>query len=416
MSDPRGGKRLFRAWADTLPPLDEATGRTRFLEAAAAKTTARPGVRSGWWMAAAASLVLVVAVGALAGWERSRATLHFTAGTSDGHTGAWLATSPEHEMPLSFSEGTQLVIAADSRGRVEALGRAGASFLLERGEVRAKVVHRDGTDWRFLAGPFEVLVTGTSLRVSWDPSRERFAVRVDEGSIVLRGPDVQQTVRAGERCAVDVPTGTLRVTTTTPDALHAARLDGANDGTDAGDEATDAAPASGATGASPARSGSAAVPWTALEERGDYASAYRAATRDGFASVLRASTSDELLRLAEVAQLSGHPAAGREALLTCRSRFHGTEPSAVAAYELGRMASPGDASSWFEAYLHEAPSGPLAREALGRLVEARAASNDPVAARSAARLYVERYPAGPEAPLAKRLLAAPAGNVAIPRP
>ena len=111
-------------------------------------------------------------------------------------------------------------MAPDSRGRVEALGRAGASFLLERGEVRARVVHRSSTSWRFLAGPFEVRVTGTALGVDWDPARERFAVHVEEGSVVVRGPNVgaPQVVRAGEQYVVDLPSRTTRFSPNEPEA------------------------------------------------------------------------------------------------------------------------------------------------------------------------------------------------------
>ena len=149
----------------------------------------------------------------------------------------------------------------------------------------------------------------------------------------------------------------------------------------------------------------ASLSWIKLEEKGDYDGAYAAALGVGLASVLRASSSDELLRLAQVARLSGHRDTERQALVTCRRRFPGTETSAIAAYELGRSSSPSEASSWFDTYLGEQPSGPLAREAWGRLVEARASAGDERGARDAAARYLARYPDGPHAPLARRVLA-----------
>ena len=149
----------------------------------------------------------------------------------------------------------------------------------------------------------------------------------------------------------------------------------------------------------------AALSWIKLDEKGDYDAAYAAALSAGLASVLRASSSDELLRLAQVARLSGHRDTEREALVTCRRRFPGSERAAVAAYELGRSSSPSEASSWFDTYLGEQPSGPLAREASGRLVEARASAGDDRGARDAAARYLARYPDGPHAPLARRVLA-----------
>jgi hypothetical protein len=318
-----------------------------------------------------------------------------------GQAGAWLATDTATELPIAFSEGTQLVMAAGSRGRVEELGRTGASFLLERGEVRARVVHRSDTSWRFLAGPFEVHVTGTALGVDWDPARERFAVQVDEGSVTVRGPNVaQQTVRAGEQCVVDLPSRTTRIAPIgpAPSSDSDAPVDAGTD-----DAASPVAPSlrvpAGTHPVAPA------VSWIKLDEKGDYDAAYAAAMSAGLASVLRASTSDELLRLAQIARLSGHRDTERQALVTCRRRFPGGERAAVAAYELGRSSSPSEASSWFDTYLGEQPSGPLAREASGRLIEARASAGDDRGARDAATRYLSRYPDGPHAPLARRVLA-----------
>lgn len=157
--------------------------------------------------------------------------------------------------------------------------------------------------------------------------------------------------------------------------------------------------------AAPIASSQTTPSWTTFEERGDYDGAYAAASSAGIASLVRASSADELLRLAQVSRVSGHRASERDALLACRLRFPGTEASAIAAYELGRAAPPADAATWFETYMKEQPSGPLAREALGRLVEAYGAAGAKGPARDAARRYLARFEAGPHASLAKRVLA-----------
>ena len=403
MSGERPGERLFRAWSEGAPPVfDEGAGRARFLETLA-KGRARP--RSRYVAMAAAAAMLSAA--ALVGWRTLR-NVSFSTAAGEGQAGAWLATSSASALPLTFSEGTQLVMAPGSRGRVEDLDRAGASFLLERGEVRAHVVHRTGTSWRFLAGPFEVRVTGTALGVDWDPGRERFAVHVDEGSVVVSGPNVAQpeVVRAGEQFVVDLPSRTTRISPIGQDAPVDA--DAPADADVHADAGLDGLAAPAATAASPPATPRAAPPpvsWTKLDEKGDYDGAYAAALSAGLASVLRASSSDELLRLAQVARLSGHRDTERQALVTCRRRFPGSERAAVAAYELGRSSSPSEASSWFDTYLGEQPSGPLAREASGRLVEARASAGDDRGAKDAAARYLARYPDGPHAPLARRVLA-----------
>jgi outer membrane protein assembly factor BamD (BamD/ComL family) len=71
---------------------------------------------------------------------------------------------------------------------------------------------------------------------------------------------------------------------------------------------------------------------------------------------------------------------------------------------LGRNAPPARAVKWFSAYLSEEPGGAWAREASGRLIEAYQASGDPGAAREAAKRYLGRYPDGPHAEFAKRVL------------
>jgi transmembrane sensor len=404
------GEKLFRAWsASAPPPFDGAGGRARFLSQfdhfTAGATRSR---RRTFVLVAAPAFAALIALG---GWL-ALSTVTFKTASGEGQAGAWLATTRANELPLTFSEGTEIVMASDSRGRVEALTRVGASFLLERGEVRAHVVHRSGTNWRFLAGPFEVQVTGTALGVDWDPARERFAVRVDEGAVVVRGPSVgaPQLVRAGEQCVVDLPSRTVRISPIdAPRADAASPVDAGRD--DRRDDRSDAQAAAAATpaAASPSPQARAAaaptVSWIKLDEKGDYDAAYAAALNAGLASVLHASSADELLRLAQVARLSGHRDTEREALVTCRRRFPGSERAAVAAYELGRTSSPSEASSWFDTYLGEQPSGPLAREAAGRLVEARASAGDDRGARDAAARYLARYPDGPHALLARRVVA-----------
>jgi outer membrane protein assembly factor BamD (BamD/ComL family) len=73
------------------------------------------------------------------------------------------------------------------------------------------------------------------------------------------------------------------------------------------------------------------------------------------------------------------------------------------ASDAGRAS---DAIGWFQRYLSEAPGGPLAREAEGRLIELFRQSGNSLRARSAAQSYLERYPSGPHAALAQSVLAA----------
>lgn len=400
MTPERRGERLFHAWgASMAPALDEEAGRARFLEhlSGGGQVRAPRGRRTLLAIAAAMALASLVGVAAVR-WQP--AALTFTTSTGEGSPGAWLGTDDGKELPVTFSEGSEVRMAPGSRGRVEELRRGGASFLLERGSVHARIVHRPSASWRFVAGPFEVRVTGTVLGVDWEPAHERFAVHVDEGSVVVSGPTVAtpQIVRAGEQCTVDLAARTLGI---------APYVEG---GAPSGEPSVLAAPlpsTSAATSLVPRLPG-ASTPqggWTKLESKGDYEGAYAAATAAGMPALLRSSSADELLRFAQVARLSGHAESQRAALLSCRRRFAGSDSAALAAYELARASAPAEACDWLERYLAEAPRGPLAREALGRLVEARASAGDDRGARDAASRYLARYPDGPQAAMARSVLA-----------
>ena len=204
------GEALFEAWRAAAPPPVPEAGYARFLEAFAEQRSRsavpRHAVRAAIVLAAAAAFI----------WWRTPAALTFRTDSGAGAAGEWLATEANGDMALTFSEGTRVVLGAGSRGRVEELGRSGATFLLERGDVRAQVVRGAETSWRFRAGPFDVQVKGTKLDVAWNPDQERFTLRVEEGTAVVFGrrAGAMQEVRAGEECLFDLTTHTLRVRST----------------------------------------------------------------------------------------------------------------------------------------------------------------------------------------------------------
>jgi hypothetical protein len=138
--------------------------------------------------------------------------------------------------------------------------------------------------------------------------------------------------------------------------------------------------------------------------KGRYRDAFAAAEAAGFSREVDQAPAGDLLMLADAARFSGSPARAREALLAARRRFGIRGQS---AFLLGKIAadqqgSPGDAVGWFETYLREEPAGPLAEQALGRIVDlTRRAS--PEAARRAASRYLARYPDGSYAALARSL-------------
>jgi TolA-binding protein len=146
-----------------------------------------------------------------------------------------------------------------------------------------------------------------------------------------------------------------------------------------------------------------------LSTAGHYKDALAAVEQQGFAASCESLGARDLLTLGSTARLAGSAARAREAYLAARRRFPNSVEAGISAFSLGRLASDAghasDAIGWFKRYLAEQPSGPLAREAAGRLIELLRQTGDTVRAREAAQSYLKWYPTGPHAALARSVLA-----------
>lgn len=364
---------------------------------AAPRARVRRGVVLGALAMAAAMLVA-----AFAAWRADHRALTFVIGgkAESGAVGAFLAAPPTGELPLSFSDGTRIGIAAGARARVAEVTSRGARLLLESGVVSANVVHRDGTRWLVDAGPFEVKVTGTRFDVAWQPAEQAIVVTLHEGSVVVSGCGLAdgQRVSAGQQLHASCKLGTatlgpitaeaLPVPSGTPAALPLTAL--AEPTTTAASSLPDAPRPAPALFASASAS----------------SSAFPSASSSAVASALPSAS--DLLARANADRYAGRFDAATEALETVRRRFGGSEASATAAFELGRIAFDrhhdfAAAGDWFDTYLRERPSGALAREALGRAIESRHRAGDSARAAKLATRYLATYPDGPHATLAGRL-------------
>jgi hypothetical protein len=394
-------ERLIGAWVEAFdgerPEIDRAGLRARVVAAHEASQP-RPVV-SRWafgGFAAAAAVAATMAIIRLGWWS----TPTFTVAGQHGEVGEWLATSATEQLPLDFSEGTHVDIAAGSRARVEEVSRHGARVVVERGALSAHVTHRPEAAWHFAAGPFDVLVVGTSLSVNWDPTSGMFELGVQRGSVMVKGPLIKaaQEVRAGERCRVDLAQQSMNLEEV------------AKAGPPAPDLNLMPQPEAPAESAASAATNRAAVPssgaaWLALAHDGKYRDAIAAAERTGLGRIYQSASSDDLLELARSARLAGREDVEHDALMACRQHYKGQPSAAKAAYLLGRAAGPKDAVQWFETYLREQPSGMLAREAAGRLIESHQRAGNIAGARQAAARYLASYPDGPQAATARALLA-----------
>lgn len=337
------GQRFGRAQDEQLATRDvRAAVRARLLSGAprASSTRLVVGAATASWGRWRGALVpaLVLAAGLLL-FFGSRlggpAPLTFVVGAGQGQAGQLLAAQGA-VLPLRFSDGSLLELTPQARSRVLEVAANGARVELERGVMRASVVHRPDTVWAVLAGPFQVAVTGTRFTTRWEPLSRELEVVVQEGSVLVSGG----TLRGPER----VTSGkTLRVVVT-PSAPQAAS---------AAQPSESAAPvvSSAARGAAP----------KAPSNKPD---------ADAFHAVFEAGSPTDLVTLSEALRQRGDGRGATRALLALRSRFPSDPRSVLAARTLAEQAlgrrDCGEAQRWLEAYTAQAPAG-AARELAQRV-------------------------------------------------
>lgn len=330
----------------------------------------------------------------------------------DGRVGDLVEASGRERLPLTFSEGSSVVLREGSRARVLGADANGARVLLEAGEAEVSIRHRVGRKarWNVEAGPYRVLVTGTRFRVGWNASEQAFELELHEGSVVVssnRCLEHERVVHAGETLTLSCANA--------PTVASSAAFDIAPN-TPAATQAPSTAsfPSAGAKPSTHALV-AAEEALDAFREplaAGHFAEALRLAERADFGRVIVSASRSDLLQLADAARLSGRTDRAVQALTMVRQRFPGSEEAATAAFSLGRIAfdqhkAYQEASRWFSAYLAEQPGGPLMGDAFGRLIEARERSGDLAGAQTDAERYLRRFPQGPYAAEARRILANP---------
>jgi hypothetical protein len=145
--------------------------------------------------------------------------------------------------------------------------------------------------------------------------------------------------------------------------------------------------------------------WQKLAAAGKHRESLEAAEEAGFDHILANSPAPVLLELADEARFAGSPARARQALV--RARELGAKGRS--AFLLGKIAAddekaPADAATWFQLYLDESPSGGLAEQAMGRIVEIEEKLGHREEARKSAQSYLQRYPGGAYETLARRVV------------
>lgn len=314
-------------------------------------------------------------------------------------------------LPLRFSDGSRVILSAGARAHVAKLDGRGATVVLEKGRAEVDVRHQRDTQWRLLAGGFEVAVTGTRFTLDWDTAAESLTVLMAEGTVEVRGPGIgggaPVVVSAGQRFrATSATSAEPRWTLAAANAPGAPR-DPAPD--EAAAPHPSEAPRPPALPARPALSAPAAAgaprTWQIMAHAGRYDEALKMVERLGFERACRRLAADDLIQLGDAARLARSPARAETAYRTAHRRFPNSDRPVFAlglvAFEQRRDFK--QAAHWFDSYGRRYPKGALALEAVGREMESWHRAGDDVRARRAARRYLERDSQGPYAALARQI-------------
>jgi len=293
-----------------------------------------------------------------------------------------MTASANESRLFSFTEGSSVTLRPSSRlevlennndAFVAMLSTGAAGFRVQPGGPRRRTIE---------CGLATVEVVGTRFTISCEASMVR--VDVEHGVVLVRGdrvPDRVQRLTDGQSIEVtSLSETTPRNDFGTPDAAARSPVS---------TRCTDPRPP-------------ASVPWQDIARRGDYAEAYDLLGPGGIRRIDDVGSVQDLLTLADVARLSGHPADAVAPLRRIISERPEDPSAPLAAFALGRveldaLGDPSAAADAFERAIALGIPRGLLEDACARLVEARARARDLVGARRAADEYLTRFPQGSRA-------------------
>jgi transmembrane sensor len=141
--------------------------------------------------------------------------------------------------------------------------------------------------------------------------------------------------------------------------------------------------------------------WRELARSGRHGEAFAALGASGVRRETQRLSVSDLLALADVARLSGHPREAVAPLERILSRFASDPQAPLAAFALGRLEldaldQPRLAAAALERALSLGVPRSLKEDVRARLVEAYGRAGERAAARAAARAYLREFPDGRE--------------------
>lgn len=351
---------------------------------------------------AIAAAVALIAGGALALGFRADSQLTYE--VRGGAASGGVIEATRGEATVRLSDGSSILAENRTRFSVDVVGRNAALTRLVSGKLHVRVQPNEDTSYRFIAGPYEVRVVGTEFDLAWEPERAGLSLVMSSGEVRLREPSGKlHTLRAphslrlpsvAEQLAVDASKAAVAEPAPATPATPAATA-----------EPVKAAPSPEPAPAPRTPVREASPSWDALVAKGQFADVVREAESLGVESVISSRGPSDLKALGQAARYVGQRALALKAFAALRQRSRGTDWAQQAAFFLARLheeqGNQAEALRWLGTYVSEAPRGVYAAEAYGRRLSLTERLRGKQAALPLARDYLERFPQGAYAQLAR---------------
>ncbi len=292
---------------------------------------------------------------------------------------------------VRFADGSQAELRDnESQLLVQQVSSRAVTVELLGGQASFQVTPRPGRQFRVVTQGVEVTVIGTEFSVSHQPGRVH--VGVVRGKVRVKSAHEARLLIGGEAAwfEVDEPEQAAA-----DDLKFAASQDQARvadgEAEKRGSLAEGAVRSAEGRTASESSASDLRQQFIKLHQQAAYAEAYRVLSekRD-----VVGATDLDLMRAADVARYSGHPA---EALKYLERVSAQGSQGLAAAFTRGRLLlhelnRPAEAAQAFADVQRLSPGGPLAEDALYREIEARTRAGQKSQVARLAQLFAERYP------------------------
>ena len=176
---------------------------------AAGKYPSVPIVRgyvTPWYFRGIVFVSMILGVGIVADWMRYQhemtplAPLRFVLEGSSVGAEQGIEAPADAPAQLVFSDRSSVSLSPKTKIAVKAMDSHGARITLAGGSLEVSVEPRQGSSWRFEAGPFTVAVKGTAFHLAFEAESGRLALQMHHGVVEVTGPnrDRRLTLGAGE--------------------------------------------------------------------------------------------------------------------------------------------------------------------------------------------------------------------------